>query len=250
MCRKTALKKLQSETGATLMLALLFFIMCAVAGSIILASATGAAGRAAGTSSDSTQSITQRKENIQDYYTLTSAAGFLVSQIKGKSVIIRIDRTVSGTDGATSTLTKVHLMPAEDADPTEADWPGYEEWETAKTRNPSVLESIAYTYSSSENAAGTQMLRISLPSDDTFKDAVCELQYDKTCNITAKLYTNDNSAQYVTVEIPAQISNYTTQTSVVRNKSGTIVSKETIDMTRISWTSATVSASAVSIPSS
>ena len=41
-------RKLKSEDGASLMLALLFFVICAMVGSVILSAATAAAGRIAG----------------------------------------------------------------------------------------------------------------------------------------------------------------------------------------------------------
>lgn len=245
MCRKTAIKKLQNENGATLMLALLFFIMCAVAGSIILASATGAAGRAAGTSSDSTQSVTQRKENIQDYYTLTSAADFLVSQIKGKSVMIRKDSVTAGT-GTSSDTVRVHLMNSKDPDLSEEDWKNVSDWKTNQPADASLLEEIVYKYALSQLTGPEQeTLRISLSSSPSvFKDVLCELDYDNTCGFTARLYTSSAGTQYITVTIPAQIEKYTPRKTLIKDKTGAVVSIEIIDMERISWNSASVSASA------
>lgn len=59
-------KKLKSEDGATLFFALLFFVLCAVAGSIILSSAMGVTGELAGL-----------KQNDADYYSVSSATRYL-----------------------------------------------------------------------------------------------------------------------------------------------------------------------------
>ena len=59
-------KKLKSEDGATLFFALLFFVLCAVAGSIVLSSATGVTGQ-----------LTSLNRNDTDYYVVSSAARYL-----------------------------------------------------------------------------------------------------------------------------------------------------------------------------
>ena len=56
------LRKLQSNNGATLMMALLFFVVCAVTGSMILLSASAAVGR-----------IKDLKQRDQNYYAVRSA---------------------------------------------------------------------------------------------------------------------------------------------------------------------------------
>lgn len=65
------LKKLRSETGASLSYALLLFLVCAVLCSVILASATAAAGRMA-----------KMAETDQRYFAVTSAAELLRDVIK------------------------------------------------------------------------------------------------------------------------------------------------------------------------
>lgn len=56
-------RKLKSNEGASLMVALLFFVVCATVGSIVLTAATAAAGRMDGL-----------KKNNQEFYALKSAA--------------------------------------------------------------------------------------------------------------------------------------------------------------------------------
>ena len=75
---KTAIlvKKLKNNDGATLMLALLFFVMCATVGSIVLTAATASSGRLAGLISDE-----------KGYYAVSSAADLvsdLVEEYDGK----------------------------------------------------------------------------------------------------------------------------------------------------------------------
>ena len=69
--KKKILKKLRSRTGASLSYALLLFLVCAVLCSVILASATAAAGRMA-----------KMAETDQRYYAVTSAAELLKGVFK------------------------------------------------------------------------------------------------------------------------------------------------------------------------
>lgn len=80
--KKTILAKLKSDSGASLMAALLFFIMCATVGSIILAAATASSGRLAGL---------QRDE--QAHYAVNSAASMFSEVIKDKKVMMRLTKT-------------------------------------------------------------------------------------------------------------------------------------------------------------
>ena len=79
--KKTILAKLKSDSGASLMAALLFFIMCATVGSIILAAATASSGRLAGL-----------KRNEQAHYAVSSAAEMFSKLIteEDKQVIMKI----------------------------------------------------------------------------------------------------------------------------------------------------------------
>ena len=76
-------KKLRSNEGASLMVALLFFVMCATVGSIILAAATASSGRLANL----------RKED-QSYYAITSAADLFAEMMEDKEVVIQAKLTV------------------------------------------------------------------------------------------------------------------------------------------------------------
>ena len=74
--------KLSSESGATLILALVFFLLCAVAGSVILVAGSGAAGR-----------LADVKDDQQAYYSVTSAARLMKAEIAKQEYAVN---TVTG----------------------------------------------------------------------------------------------------------------------------------------------------------
>lgn len=98
--KKTILAKLKSDSGASLMAALLFFIMCATVGSIILAAATASSGRLAGL-----------KRNEQAHYAVNSAADVFSEAIKGKQVVFKVSET--NTPDGPSTNPVVFLNPTD-----------------------------------------------------------------------------------------------------------------------------------------
>lgn len=93
-------KKLISDDGASLMLALLFFLVCAVGGAVILASATVSAGRA---------SSLQDVERHQEEYAVDSAAALLKSELEKDSVYIKVTRTSPG-------FSNIHEVPDDSAE--------------------------------------------------------------------------------------------------------------------------------------
>lgn len=80
------LKKLKSDSGASLMMALLLFLVCSVIGSAVLVAGTAASGRMA--------KIADKDEL---YYSVNSAANLLIELLDGKSVKAV---TVSNSDGS------------------------------------------------------------------------------------------------------------------------------------------------------
>ena len=75
-------KKLRSNEGASLMVALLFFVMCATVGSIILAAATASSGRLANL----------RKED-QSYYAITSAEELFAKMMEENKVVLQLNES-------------------------------------------------------------------------------------------------------------------------------------------------------------
>ena len=96
--KKTVIAKLRSNSGASLMAALLFFIMAATVGSLVLAAATASSGRLAGV-----------KRNEQAHYAVNSAAGMLSELIQEKKVIIRL--TMEKPEGDPGSPTVEYLDP-------------------------------------------------------------------------------------------------------------------------------------------
>ena len=91
--RKRIFNKLSSARGASLTMALLLFLVCAVVGSVVLAAGTAAAGR-----------ISERAQSDQRYFAVTSAAELLARELDGKSVTIVREETTTTTKVKTYTV--------------------------------------------------------------------------------------------------------------------------------------------------
>ena len=96
-------KKLNNNEGASLMVALLFFVVCATVGSIVITAAMTASGR-----------MTGIKKNSEDYYNLSSAAkvfevnlvpGELSMSKNGDGIVIARDDTADLNDSVSTNNT-------------------------------------------------------------------------------------------------------------------------------------------------
>lgn len=67
------IKKYNNTSGASIFIALLFFLICSLVGSVILTAASTSSGR-----------LVNLKKNEQSYYTLLSAAKLLKKEIEGE----------------------------------------------------------------------------------------------------------------------------------------------------------------------
>lgn len=83
---KSVIRKLQSQTGASLSFALLLFLVCTVISSIAIVSATAVSGR-----------VSEMTDMDQRYYSVTSAAELLRALVDGKEVTI-VEKTVKDPD--------------------------------------------------------------------------------------------------------------------------------------------------------
>lgn len=79
-------RKLHDRSGATLTVALLFFIMCAATGSVILAAATTSTGR-----------LAELQASDQNYYAVVSAAKLLRDEIDGQTIGVKQTETKTTT---------------------------------------------------------------------------------------------------------------------------------------------------------
>ena len=91
--RNSVKNKLKSNRGASLTFALLLFMVCAVIGSVVLASATAAGGRTSGS-----------YDYDQRYFAVTSAAELLRDTLDGRSVTFTLTKTSELTQTTTYTF--------------------------------------------------------------------------------------------------------------------------------------------------
>ncbi len=103
---KTLQKKIRSESGASVVMALLLFLVCSVVGALVLTAATAAAGRSA-----------KLAESDQRYYSVASAAELLSKEIDGCTVRIVRSKTVTTTNASIFTVTPGGI--SEDIQPEE-----------------------------------------------------------------------------------------------------------------------------------
>jgi len=85
--RRKLIEKLKSQTGASLSLALLLFLVCAAVGSVVLTAGTGAAGR-----------LSRMAETDQRYYAVTSAARVFNDLLENDETAVTLERVKSVTD--------------------------------------------------------------------------------------------------------------------------------------------------------
>ena len=84
--KRSIFKKLRSNEGASLTFAILLFLVCAVAGAIILTAGTIASGR-----------LADKAKMDQRYYHVVSTAEFFKDILDGKQVVIIREKDSSGT---------------------------------------------------------------------------------------------------------------------------------------------------------
>lgn len=104
---RKAAEKLKSSRGASLMMALLLFLVCAVVGSAVLTAGTAASGR-----------MSKIAESDQRYYSVNSAASLLIDLYKDQTVTIK---TTIGDDPTNPTYTIQGIEYTADTLPTSFD---------------------------------------------------------------------------------------------------------------------------------
>lgn len=86
-------KKLRSESGVSLSVALLFFVVCAALASMILAAAYAASGR-----------VTSRMTLNQDHYAVDSAASLISDELKNDVIVIQEKADVKQNEDGSYTV--------------------------------------------------------------------------------------------------------------------------------------------------
>ena len=140
-----ALGKLKSDTGASLTMALLVFLVCAVAGSIVLTAATSAAGR-----------ISELPEMDRRYYSVSSAARLLAEELDGTTVTIvrtetsRENKTTTYTYNEDGTPDGDPVVTTDSLDPTYDTTVNNEPAETTNAGGADVLDLNKYSFLTGE----------------------------------------------------------------------------------------------------
>ncbi len=244
-------KKLRSESGATLMLALLMFIMCAVAGSIILAAGTATAGRKANGASG-----TQGKAD-QDYYTMSSAVRVVRDQFEGGMVFVMGTAAESDTKDtyADSDFTWKYLSAQKD-DTGEKYLIGstkYDNesdiWKLSAFDTTSTCELEKFVTGEKTDSKATYYLALNSPNPDGVDvyTAKCDVSMDtSTYSIRVEMTLCDNSGTAVktisgeneVLIFPASIREYDDEVKKAGGKdfSGSTLTEDTrIRRRLISW---------------
>ena len=85
---RKAVKKLKSDSGTSIVFALILFLICAAVSSVIITAATASAGR-----------LSRLAKTEKKYYSVTSAAAALKNMIEGRQVTV--ERSVTATTTVT-----------------------------------------------------------------------------------------------------------------------------------------------------
>ncbi len=171
-------EKLTSENGASLLAALLFFVICAIIGGVILTSASVASGRMTGL----------RKSN-QEYYSLTSAAklfkdtwgtGSLMIYQRADGTIIKASNNSYGNN-------------------------------FAQTRD-AMVEEIFFNEFGEENPTAHRVYYISIPEDPGISDIKAEItmnsDYSTYIEFSYKNQEESVTHSFITLSFAADYSDY------------------------------------------
>lgn len=109
---KRAAEKLKSSRGASLMMALLLFLVCAVVGSAVLTAGTAASGRMA-----------KIAESDQRYYSVNSAANLLIDLLHDQTAMI--EKVETKTSSGTSTDYKLKDSAGNVCNVTDTSFPSF-----------------------------------------------------------------------------------------------------------------------------
>lgn len=175
-------KKLSDNSGASLLIALLFFTICAVIGTLIITISMAASGR-----------MHNLKSDQQSYYTMYSAAKLLAEEISDTSYskYIEIDSDNNETseylEKPDSTFQELLLKYAD-----------------------AILDANAIEESTT--------IKISLPSEHTNIEPVTVIFHmDSQYNISLELYEESEPDIVYEVTIPAIISQDKVKTTLIQN---------------------------------
>ncbi len=198
-------KKWKSRRGASVLIALVFFLLCLMVGAVILTAATASAG----------QLRTQRQAQ-QDYLTVSSAARLLQDLLKEKKFqMVSEDGNI--TFGPTCTPTGVALS---DAIQTAA----------AKTFNGDKPDSVSLTVAPTDFGGISDVVQ-------------AELSMDQKCNITVKLAIQEEDGSIrvpLVLSMPALVSDQTRIRHEKREDGDGNERPITVRTYRVTWEAGTI----------
>lgn len=155
---KKATIKLKTERGATLLLALLLFMVCCAVGIVVLTAGTASSGRTA-----------ELARMDRRYYSVTSAVNLLAELVDGKTVAVSQEREViihETTDDENPDASPIISYEKTYKRPyfTKPMEPEDRNWSNLSTASLSILEQAAYYL-----CVDSPQL---IPGGDSFKDSV------------------------------------------------------------------------------
>lgn len=228
-------KKLNSTDGATLILALVFFVICAALGAAVLTAATVTSGRHA----SSKEGITV-EEADQEHYSLESAATLIESQITNQYVFLYFDGSNCYAHNA-YWKDKKYVSSAAGGSMKQSE---SEIWSSITSAGDDIANSlldsaaavvwgkagIFYDWKSSSGGAYQRDATVSLKEvSDQIADVTCTFTIDSSYNLTAELSAGDVSGTGNSIKMFFS-SSVKTYDKVKKN--GTVENGERI---RVSW---------------
>lgn len=185
--------RIRSNSGATILLALLFFLLCAMAGSIILSAGSAAAGRISGL-----------KETEQSFYSVTSAAQVIRDEIEGQEFQAYTE-TIDGVPTNEYTFEK---QPPENAgmgkilnDAFDAIYKngGKEAKDVLQIKPPSAYDSVMGTVTANFVMTDDYKIEITFSVSDSEK-YICKLTAKAIVNRTTTRYEEEKEGKLVEIE--------------------------------------------------
>lgn len=164
------IKKCNNTSGASIFIALLFFLMCSVAGSVVLTAA-----------STSSERLVSLKKDEQSYYSVVSAAKLLKKEIEGEKYSRYQVKSKSG-----DLITE-----------------GYTE-EPSKGMQEFVKKAADEVFRSSDTFSATYrdswIIKV---SDSSIEEVTAQFSMDKKYNISIQLFQGN---RHYTLRVPALLS--------------------------------------------
>lgn len=165
-------EKLKSRSGASILFAILVFMLCILAGTAALTAAAANTGR-----------YTHLRAEQQKYLTVSSAAKLLRSQVAGKELVKTVTHTAPETTDYDGSITSTDFY----------------------------TQIIQTKLEAATVGTGTDPIKLTVSDSDgvgpTFQDVKAELTINTNYSMTFKVYFGATEDYTMTVNIPAVVTN-------------------------------------------